>query len=224
MVSPTSTPVIVPAGEARADGLSDEQVATLRSLEQVDNYPLYTMHYYGPYEQRVALTEGGTRLAGAELSCLRLPAPPPGWACSLFAALGDADKPLYGRNFDWEYSPAVLLFTNPPDGHASVSMVDIAYLGFGAAKAEELTDSPLVERRGLLNAPFLPFDGMNERGLAVGMAAVPPGQMRPDPHKESIGSLMVIRRILDHASTVDEAVAMLQSYNIDMRGGPPSTT
>jgi hypothetical protein len=36
--------------------------------------------------------------------------------------------------------------------------------------------------------------------------------------------LMVIRRILDHASTVDEAVAMLQSYNIDMRGGPPSTT
>jgi hypothetical protein len=53
------------------------------------------------------------------------------------------------------------------------------------------------------------------------MAAVPPGQMRPDPDKETIGSLMVIREILDRASDVDEAVAILQSYNIRWGGGPP---
>ena len=107
-------------------------------------------------------------------------------------------------------------------------MVDIAYFGFGGARAHGLTDLPLGERRALLNAPLLPFDGMNEQGLAVGMAAVPPGQMRPDPGKETIGSLMAIRKMLDQASNVDEAVAILESYNIDMggvprlgRGGPP---
>jgi hypothetical protein len=143
------------------------------------------------------------------------------WACSLFAALGDGDNALYGRNFDWQYSPAVLLFTNPPDGYASVSMVDIAYLGFGQSKVGTLTDQPLLARVALLTAPLLPFDGVNEHGLVVGMAAVPPGGMRPDPAKETIDSLTVIRKMLDHARGVDEAVALLGSYNIDMGSGPP---
>jgi len=128
---------------------------------------------------------------------------------------------LYGRNFDWEYSPALLLFTDPPDGYASVSMVDIAYLGFSGVGAAGLTDLPLAERQGLLDAPFLPFDGMNEHGLVIGMAAVPPGQMSENPEKETLGSLMVMRRILDHARNVAEAAAILESHNIDASGGPP---
>jgi hypothetical protein len=204
----------VPTPTSRADGLSHEEAATLSSLEQVDDYPLYTMRYYGAYEQRTSSAE--PVLSEAEGT-----ASPPAWACSLFAALGDADHKLYGRNFDWEYSPALLLFTDSPDGYASASMVDIAYLGFEGTKAGTLLDLPLIERQALLNAPFLPFDGLNERGLAVGMAAVPPGNMRPDPNKETIGSLGVIRQMLDHASNVDEALAVLQSYNIDFEGGPP---
>lgn len=222
MPAPTLTPTAVPTptDDNRTDGLWDEAVATLNSLEQVDDYPLYTMHYYGAYDPGVSSIEGVEWLASANQSP-SLTALSPAWACSLFAALGDGDNMLYGRNFDWEYSPAVLLFTDPPDGYASVSMVDIAYLGFGGTKAVALTDLPLIERRGLLDAPRLPFDGMNEHGLVVGIAAVPPGQMQPDPHKETTGSLMVVRKMLDQASTVDEAVAILQSYNIDFRGGPP---
>jgi hypothetical protein len=224
-VAPTSPaaspPTTAPTGEARTDSLSGEEAATLGSLEQVDDYPLYTMHYYGPYEQRMTSIDGPWGLASANPPHPDPTASPPAWACSLFAALGDVEDMLYGRNFDWEYSPAVLLFTDPPDGYASVSMVDIAYLGFGGASAGGLADLSLVERRALLDAPRMPFDGMNERGLVVGMAAVPPGQMRPDPAKETTGSLRVIRNMLDHASNVDEAVAILQSYNIDFEGGPP---
>jgi uncharacterized protein YceK len=204
-----------------ASGLSEEpalkeaerEAATLGSLEQVDDYPLYTMRYYGAYSQRVSSAEAVRWTVST--------ASPPAWACSLFAALGDADHKLYGRNFDWEYSPALLLFTDPPDGYASVSMVDIAYFGFDGARAGTLLDLPLDERRSLLDAPFSPFDGMNEHGLVVGMAAVPSGQMRPDSDKETIGSLRVIREILDHARDVDEAVAILSSYNVDTEGGPP---
>lgn len=170
------------------------------------------MRYYGVYGQRA----WSDSLIGSANTLLS-----PTWACSLFAALGDANNMLYGRNFDWEYSPALLLYTHPPDGYASLSMVDIAYLGFGESQAGTITDLPLTERRALLRAPFLPFDGMNERGLAVGMAAVPPGDVKPDPDKETIDSLMVIRMILDHAGSVDEAVAIVQRYNVNMEGGPP---
>jgi hypothetical protein len=210
----------MPTVERRAGDLSDEAAATLDSLEKVDDYPLYTMRYYGAYnpEARRAASQHIVPLAASPLS---LTSPASAWACSLFVAPGQADNGLYGRNFDWEYSPAVLLFTAPPDGYASVSMVDIAYLGFEGNEAGRLTDLPLVERQALLGAPFIPFDGMNEYGLTVGMAAVPGGKMPYDPDKETISSLMAIREMLDHARNVDEAVARLQSYNIDMEGGPP---
>ena len=174
-----------------------------------------------PYNQTVSSAEDVKWLVSANRPNLNLTALPPAWACSLFAALGDADNMFYGRNFDWEYSPAVLLFTDPPDGYVSVSMVDIAYLGFGGTKAGTLTNLPLIERRALLNAPFMPFDGMNEHGLVVGMAAVPGSEMPYDRDRETIDSLMVIREMLDHAHDVDEAVAILQSYNIRWGGGPP---
>jgi len=199
--------------------LSEDQIATLSSLKKVDVYPLYTMRYYGAYSQSSSSKDNplyATNLPKSDLNPFSSP-----WACSLFTSLASTDNMLYGRNFDWEYSPALLLFTDPPDGYGSVSMVDIAYLGFGGDRATTLLDLPLDERRSLLNAPFWPFDGMNERGLVVGMAAVPESEMPYDQDKESIGSLGVIRQMLDHAANVDEAVAILQSYNVDMGGGPP---
>ena len=206
----TSTSTIVPGN----GDLSDDEIATLSSLEQLDDYPLYTMQYRGAYPEASVFAPG---VSQAETDPLASPgACQASWGCSLFAALGGPDNRLYGRNYDYRFSPAVLLFTDPLDGYASVSMVDIEYLGFGGSQAKGLTDLPLIERRALLEAPSLPFDGMNEKGLAIGMAAVPPGDMRQDPNKETIGELGVIREILDHASTVEEAVNMLARYNIDM--------
>lgn len=206
---PIATPVVIVQPTAAA-ALSEPQLATLSSLEKVDDFPLYTMHYYGSTEPT------SSRLVVPQESA---DAQRPAWACSLFAALGGADK-FYGRNFDWVDSPALLLFTHPTNGYASVSMVDLAYLGFGD-KVDRLTELPLDQRLPLLDAPGLPFDGMNEHGLVVGMAAVPDGNVRPDPGKETIDSLQVIRRMLDQASTVDEAVAILQQVNIEWGSGPP---
>ena len=208
-----------PTLQEYVEGLSEGEIAALNSLEQVDDYPLYTMRYYGEYElQSVSMIDNRAIWENLQpnLPTMRQPA----WACSLFAALGEDEDMQFGRNFDWDYSPALLLFTQPKDGYASVSMVDITYLGFGDARAHGLTELPLKERGALLDAPYLPFDGMNEHGLAVGMAAVPSGEMKSNPSKETIGSLMVIRNMLDYAWNVDEAIAILGSYNIDFEGGP----
>ena len=208
-----------PTLQEYVEGLSDDEIATLNSLEQVDDYPLYTMRYYGEYDQQsVSIIDD--RAIWEHLQPNLPTRRQPAWGCSLFAALGEDENMQFGRNFDWDYGPALLLFTQPQDGYASVSMVDIAYLGFGDARAHGLTELPLKERGALLDAPYLPFDGMNEHGLAVGMAAVPSGEMKSNPSKETIGSLMVIRNLLDYARNVDEAIAILGSYNIDFEGGP----
>lgn len=208
-----STPT--PTTATEQGGLSEEQVLTLGSLEQVNDFPLYTMRYHGAYGGQVYSREAGERA-----DSVRTTEMVPAWACSLFAALGDSSNRLYGRNFDWRFSPALLLFTNPPDGYSSVSMVDVAYL-VDAKHVRRLMNLPLVERQRLLEAPYWPFDGMNEHGLAVGMAAVPPGQMTPEPSKGSTDSLGIIRLLLDQARDVDEAVSIVASHNVDMGGGPP---
>ena len=211
---PTST-ALQPA-ETCGAGFSDQECTTLNSLEQVDDYPLYTMNYYSSYSAAGAVGARSAAKADADT-----PVPKATWGCALFAALADHDNVLLGRNFDWEYSPALLLFTDPDDGYASVSMVDIAYLGFGGARAGRLTELPLTERRALLDAPFLPFDGMNEHGLAIGMAAVPGSEMPFDPDRKTVDLLRIIRETLDHARDVDEAIGLFRSYNVNWQGGPP---
>lgn len=205
---------ILPAIQWASQLSTTEETAILNSLEQVDDYPLYTMRYTGPYNLRVHSYESNSQskvtILPTQESCQV------NWGCSLFASLGDEGNRLYGRNFDWRFSPALLLFTDPPDGYASVSMVDMEYLGFEGDSAKDLLRLPLEERRALLDAPSLPFDGMNEKGLAIGMAAVPEEDMSLDPQKKTIDQLEVIREILDHAETVNEAIEILNSYNIDM--------
>ncbi len=213
-----AAPAPLDAPASRADGLTAEQVATLASLQKVDGYPLYTMRYYGDLPAAMSDSRPGLPAAGPAA------APRPAWACSLFAALGDADNRLFGRNFDWRFSPALLLWTEPPDGYASVSMVDLEYFGMTDRTSGRVlvdpVDLPLAERRGLLETPAMPFDGMNAAGVAVGMAAVPQADERHDPGKATIGEIGVIREILDHAGSVDEAASILKQYNINWEGGP----
>jgi hypothetical protein len=203
-VTPTATPLLADFETV------DDGTATLDSLQKVDDFPLYTMRYAGRYASGRAYNLLPSEMPGQTLD----------WACSLFTVLLDEEHLLYGRNFDWRFSPALLLFTDPPDGYASVSMVDIEYLGYEGQSVFSLTELTRGERQGLLDAPYMPFDGMNEHGLAIGMAAVPGAGVSPDPGKETIGSIAVIREILDHARTVEEAIAIMDGYNIDFGGGP----
>jgi len=89
-------------------------VATLESLEQVDDFPLYTMTYSGDYEATIETREAFTALPGFADPAVSYVEPELSWGCSLFAAFGDAESALYGRNFDWRFSPALLLFTDRP--------------------------------------------------------------------------------------------------------------
>ncbi|MCT2585192.1 carcinine hydrolase/isopenicillin-N N-acyltransferase family protein [Actinophytocola gossypii] len=170
--------------------------ASLDSLEKLDDHPLWTMRYEGGYDRMKGVTT---------------PPPATPYGCSLFLAGAEAD-PLFARNFDWNHGPAMLLFTDPPDGHASVSMVDLRILG--------AADPAGADRDLLVDAPLLPVDGMNAEGLAIGLAAVPEADTGTGPERPTVGGLRAIRLVLDEASTVDEAVAVFEEHNIDFSGGP----
>jgi choloylglycine hydrolase len=57
-------------------------------------------------------------------------------------------------------------------------------------------------------------------GLVIGMAAVPGSGPNLDDSRPTLGSLGMIRVLLDHTATVEEAVALMQKYNLDFSGGP----
>lgn len=185
---------------------------TLATLRRIDDFPLYEMYYYGDYGFESFLQEG---LRTDNRSHSYEQETDSGWACTCFSSLNQEGELVFGRNFDWHKHPALILFTSPSSGYASVSMVDISYLGYN----EEIPS--WTERGSLLRAPYLPFDGMNEYGLAVGIMAVPFADGGDDPEKVTIGGLQAIRLMLDYAKDVDEAVSLLQDYNIDFGGGPP---
>lgn len=193
--------------ENAASATDDEnRRRSLESVVKLDDHPLYRMTYFGDYSiadppapsDESAATDGK-------------------YACTLFAAMGNRDQPLLGRNFDWQPNPAMVLFTDTSSGFATVTMVDISYLGF---EKDDPDFETLEGRSALLQAPLIPFDGLNEKGLFVGMAAVEDSVIPFDESRPTIGSLRIIRLILDQCSTVKEAVQIFEKHNVDFSGGP----
>ncbi|GAA3030307.1 hypothetical protein GCM10017559_66230 [Streptosporangium longisporum] len=191
-------------GEALLRQSTTEVERTIRSIRKIDDLPLYEMTFHGSYDRQAPLGEE------------ELAAPADGWACSLFALAGD--RPLFGRNFDWDPNPALIVHADPPDGYASVSVVDLFHL-IGGSDPPDLTAAP--DRRRMAHAVLAPFDGVNEKGLAIGMATAPEGGLpEPSPDRPDIGSVRVIRMMLDEAATVDEAVAIMRRHDVDFTIGP----
>lgn len=199
-----------------AIGLSDvpeNVLATLSTLEKIDEFPIYTMRYFGPYVRASELrSEDDGQAVNSEV--------PIDWACSLFAAVGDPSWPVFGRNFDWEYSPILVLLLEPEEGYRSIMSIDIAYL-VEPGDVDRLDECEVERLLSLLSAPFLTFDGMNEKGLAIGMASVDYECGYPsDPNKRDVGDLRLMREVLESSATVDEAIAFLEGINPVSQGGP----
>jgi hypothetical protein len=189
-----------------------DRVKTLRSLKKLDEFPLYTMRFFGDY----ALPDFSPRVLPLhDTQSGNRPVASSSWACTCFSTKTERGSHLLGRNFDWDNHPALLLFTNPPGRYASVSMVDISYLGYSKS------DDPGKNPGELFRAPLLPFDGMNDQGLAVGMMALSAADPPHDPQKQTVDSLLIIRLMLDHAKDVEGALALFEKFNIDFQGGPP---
>ncbi|UCD44000.1 MAG: linear amide C-N hydrolase [Candidatus Bathyarchaeota archaeon] len=192
---------------AKQTDVADTGSLSPSKLEKVDDYPLYVLRLEGDYGFSEYLRTGRLNYRFSDGS---------GHSCTCFTAMGEGSDPLFGRNFDFPENPALLLYTDPPDGYASVSMVDLGYFGYGMGRLPDLEG----DLKDLRMTPYLPFDGMNEHGLAVGMAAISQAEPPHDPSKGTIGEIQVIRLLLDRARDVDGALALLGEYNVEMTEPP----
>ncbi len=199
------------------------ELRSLMSLKKVDKYGMYQMTYYGDYGFDEFLEVGARNDADIEtfvtkrlLKGLPINLGVTGDGCTAFVVRNESGDILFGRNFDFLYAPSLQLYTAPNNGYASVSTVNLAFAGYSG---DNLPDGSFFDTFLTLAAPFLPFDGMNEKGLAIALLAVPKAEVPYNPDKITLNTTTAIRLVLDKAATVEEAIELLKQYNIYFSGG-----
>jgi choloylglycine hydrolase len=179
-------------------------------VTQIDDYPLFTLNYTSDYKFDEYLQTGQIPLYTLNKSKGK------NFSCTCFSAFGGEYR-LFGRNYDWsESSTYFILFTNPPNGYSSVSTVDLSFFNYNHDEPPSFSDNQSTLRI----LPYYPFDGMNEMGVAIGMNALDEAQSPNDPSKVTIGELQLIRLVLDYSSSTQEAISLIQQYNIRMEDPP----
>jgi len=176
------------------------RIRTINSLKKIDDYPVYEMTWYGDYNLDGFLKLNcQTEEELYEKAKIKSVSP---FGCTCFSAYNADGKFIHARNFDEVYSPMLVLKTNPKNGYKSISTTTLNFLG------EKKSD--------LLLAPFIPADGMNEKGVSVSILFLPRYNSFPpeiDGHN-TLYANSYMRLILDKAANVDEAIELAKQYNI----------
>lgn len=195
------------------------ELCSLASLNRVDDYPMYRMTYYGDYGFDEFLRTGAKSDGDIEayvtkrlLKGLPIDLGITGDGCTAFVTRNPEGDVIFGRNFDFDYTPSLQIFTDPDDGYASVSTVNLTFAGYSA---DNLPVGGISVNNFLtLAAPYLPFDGMNEKGVCIALLAVPEAQLPQNSDQVTLNTTTAIRLVLDKAASIDEAVDLLRQYNI----------
>ena len=199
------------------------ELSTLNTLSRVeDDVNLFTMEYKADYALDEFLKTGASTdaelvdfIVRQMLKGIPLNFDLPNLGCSTFAAQLTDGTPIFGRNFDMYDSPALFVTTRPKDGYASISMVNLAYIGYNS----ESLPTSLTKSIMTLAAPYAPLDGVNEKGLAVGVLQIKTTPTNQRTDKVDITTTSAIRLLLDHAATVEEAVELLSQYDMHASAG-----
>lgn len=136
--------------------------------------------------------------------------------CTCFVSRNEENDVIFCRNFDFKYAPTLQVHTKPDNGYASVSTVNLSFVGYD----EDNLPSEGIGINNFLTlaAPYLPLDGMNEKGVCIALLAVPVADAGNSPDKVTLNTTTAIRLVLDKAANIDEAVNLLKQYNIYFSG------
>lgn len=197
------------------------EIRTLMSFKELNDQPFYEMTYYADYGLDEFLESGAATddelvsfVTKKILKGVSFEVNPDG-ACSTFIATTPDEDDLFGRNFDYVPSIGLIVRTAPKDGYESISVVNLNHLGLSA---ENMPTKNLLNRVITLAAPYAPLDGMNEKGLAIGVLVIIEGVVHQDTGKVPITTTSAIRMVLDKAATIDEAIALLKQYDMHSSG------
>lgn len=196
-----------------------QKVKAAQSVEKLEE-GLYYMEYEGDYGFDTFLEKGGASSEAAIVEYITSflsngfmkssPHPvPQNFGCSTLTV-----NSLMGRNFDWGGTNgcAIIVHTKPENGYESYSTNWLDFLGFGQNwKPEGFANQYMA-----LASIYVPLDGINEKGLCVAdLINGDDEQTHQQTDKTDLTTNTAIRLLLDKAATVDEAIALLEQYDMN---------
>ena len=135
------------------------------------------------------------------------------FGCSTFT-IKDAKNEnhfLTGRNFDWQKCDALIVVARPSRGYDSISTVNVDFIKSGSGAARGFLKDEVLAFASL----YAPLDGMNEKGLCVAVNMISDSAtINQRSERDDITTTTAIRLLLDKAATVDEAISLLQKYDM----------
>ena len=135
------------------------------------------------------------------------------FGCCSFACTDPSGNHLFGRNYDYKRTDALIFYTEPENGYASIAVTDLAIVNMAGDSKRHEPDS-LYGRAFLRAAPLLTSDGINEAGLGVSMLSLDYTDMSQNTGKTPLYLPVAQRAILEKCASVDEAIALLGNYDI----------
>lgn len=134
------------------------------------------------------------------------------FGCSTIAVESPEGDRLFGRNFDWQACDALVVSSRPQDGYASISTVNMDFISqSGGIVGAALRQNDIRT----LAALYAPLDGMNEAGLAVSVNMIQDSAtIDQNTGKPDLTTTTTVRLLLNKAANVDEALRLLEQYDL----------
>lgn len=216
--------IVIAAGLAGVWSMFGTELTAANSVKKLtDNF--YSMEYKGDYGLDGFLEHGGaadeTELANYIMEFLSHGFYKPemqksNYGCSTIRVKSPDGAVLFGRNFDWQNCTAIVISTKPKNGYASISTSNLDFLGFGDGWLPEGMANKFMS----LAALYVPLDGMNEKGLCIADLVIDDGTLtNQNTEKPDLTTTAAIRLILDKAASVDEAIDLLNQYDMHSSAG-----
>lgn len=138
------------------------------------------------------------------------------FGCSTLSARNAEGGMMFGRNFDWMECTAMIVKSKPVNGYASVSTVNMDFLDLGVEYNPDKFLSKVTSAASL----YAPMDGVNEKGLCVAVLMInDPAVTQQNTGKPAVTTTTAVRLLLDKASDVEEAVRLLEQYDMNSSAG-----
>ena len=185
-----------------------DSLKTVNSFSKKDNF--FVLNYVGSYDDKIQwLQDYFNQHAGVDFK------PNPS-GCSVFYASNDSNKNYLGQNVDLPACSVLFGKYSSNEKYKSFSFSRIEDLETESKKGlnrsinpSKLTD---FQKTCVLFFPFYAVGGMNERGLAVGIAGITSQVIKETKNRKPIFVTNLIRQILDNCKTIDDAVQLSHDY------------
>lgn len=133
------------------------------------------------------------------------------FGCSTISVENTDGGWYFGRNFDWNTCDALMIASYPEEDYASLSTVNLDFIRQGAGPAAAFLSDELLSAAAL----YAPLDGMNEKGLCVSVNMIQDGAtISQDNGSPDLTTTTAIRLLLNKAATVEEALTLLEQYDL----------